>query len=221
MLYYVDKCYEEIIKEFVPQIPKNTMMDEDDITARICLSKNIQGCLNAASWGKNQLFYRSELEVFRLYTFDEKDILEENLIDTKILWKENFVPDAYLTDEVWVVNQNLKPSNISYFILGTDIGEDDQPILTYPEYLKYEETYEVPDSAYIAHLVQITDITFLNESDLFIGKILKNIYELDRYSIKNFIPIEVSYEYDEFYDKFIFDKSVYISLKHLKLELSA
>ena len=114
MFYYVQRCYEPIIEEFVPKIPECRMDGENDNIPRICLAKTVEGCLNAAPWGRLQLEDRNPYEIFRLYSFDEAKIPTNNILDTRAIYNCGYVDDAIYTKEVWIVNQKLKPDNISY-----------------------------------------------------------------------------------------------------------
>lgn len=116
MLYYVDISSQPLIEEFVPRIPEHRMSDEDAEIERICLAKTIEGCFSASS-ELEELVSRHKhcpYEVFRLYVFDEKDIQKGNLTDSELLWKEQLVPDANLTGEVWIEKQTLIPKEVKY-----------------------------------------------------------------------------------------------------------
>lgn len=215
MLYYVDRNFEKIIDEFVPQIPKYPMQGENTNTERICLCKNVKGCLNAASWGNEGIADRGDFEIYRLYCFDEKDIQEGNLIDTDTLWKEELVPDAYLTDEVWVVNQNLKPVEMKYIRLG-NFYLDTHPILGYSEFEKYKDAdyWDVP--AEKLRLIQEINVYDVSEDDLFYTNKLENDYMLDIITILNFVPEEAFWYFDEEENCFQFHEGVYISKRYLE-----
>ena len=102
MLYYVDRIDEELRKEFVPIIPFNCGAFKNTSKKHISLCPSIKDCLNCVSWNY-------ENEILRVYVFNEEDILKENLISTEDLWKTELVLDAYMTNEVWIINQKLKP----------------------------------------------------------------------------------------------------------------
>lgn len=116
MLYYLDTSNHKPIKEFVPRIPVNRLATEDFTTKRICLAKTIEGCFVASAEMENFLsrHERCPDEVFMLYCFDENDIKSENLVDSYELWSKSLVSDAYISGEVWVINQNLIPKEIKY-----------------------------------------------------------------------------------------------------------
>lgn len=220
MLYYIDRNYEKIVKKFIPQIPHNYMQNEDHITARICLSKNIQGCFNAASWGKSGIFERGEFEVYRLYCFDEKDIEEGNLIDSMRLYREGLVPDADLTEEVWVINQELTPVDIKYFVLPTNaIGCEEAFLLTYEQEQIVDNTGDIPENCSSLQILQICEdlLEFLSEDEILVTARLENYYLLNQYSLKDFIPKEYDaiVPWDEDSDSFTFGQEIYFSLRHL------
>lgn len=215
-LYYVDRCYENILDIFKPQIPTALMQGENKTIPRICLSKSIEGCINAASWGHSQIAYRTENEVFRLYVFDEKDILKENFIDSNKLWEDDLVPDAYLTQEIWVVNQNLKPKSISYFSIGEYWEDYREPILNPKEYKQYLLDDTIPDNAYIWEIVKELDIKFIDNKNL---KLTKSLTLSKKYgNISNllsiYLPKEVDINVFENDDNYIYNFNDIISINY-------
>lgn len=144
MLYYIDVSSQPIVEEFIPRIPQSRMLGEDDKIPRICLSKTLEGCCSASPELEG-LFPRHAScpdEVFRLYVFDENEIQEENLIDSEYLWKNSLVQDAYITKEVWIKNQNLKPKEIKYFSIN-ELKIKRVAMLSFEEFKEYEKEFHI------------------------------------------------------------------------------
>ena len=119
-LYHVDILgTENEIKEFVPRIPKSRIAGEDNTIKRICVSKNIEGCLGAISWGQKINRNIKEFQVLRVYVFDKKDIKRDNLILDEDLYKRGLVLDAKIHNECWIINQSIKPCKIFYISINS------------------------------------------------------------------------------------------------------
>lgn len=174
MLYYVDRSYEDIIEEFVPKIPSATMDGENHSIPRICLCPTIEDCINAASWGHSNLIYRKPNEVFRVYMFDEKDIKKENYMNSNELWEQGLVPDAYITNEIWVINQKLKPIDVYYIRIGEYFDTSYVPILTKEEYIKEEKgEYVDYSNIYTWEILKDLEIIQLSKKDIIYSNIIK------------------------------------------------
>ena len=119
-LYHVDILGDENeIKEFFPRIPKCRIEGEDNTIKRICVSKNIEGCLGATSWGQKINRNIKEFQVLRVYVFDIKDIKKDNLILDKDLYERGLVLDAKIYNECWIVNQSIKPCKVFYISINS------------------------------------------------------------------------------------------------------
>jgi len=135
-LYYIEQTHsEEPLSVFKPRIPENRMSGENATTPRICLSSSLEGCLSATPWGGHNLPTKGKSEIFRVYEFDTNDILEGNLILPYDLFSQNLVPDALVTEEHWVINQNLSPRN-TYEILINDFELEELLLCENEELLK-------------------------------------------------------------------------------------
>lgn len=126
--YHIQLEPNNIIENFQPRIPALRYEYEDATIPRISLSTSIEGCLTAVPWGGRKLEimtsefsdFHSEEEfylVFRVYEFDSSTIQEGNLIATDELLKRGLVMDANASNEVWVINQDLKPTNTYLVVL--------------------------------------------------------------------------------------------------------
>lgn len=139
ILYHLSLDIDNIVDEFAPRIPSedNRLDSEDNVTPRISVSKTVKGCLSAAPWGGSVLtdtlykgdskeirkynfekglrwteFNDEEMDepiLIRVYEFDKSEIVNGNLVDSEYLYQTDKVRDAELTEEVWVINQSLKP----------------------------------------------------------------------------------------------------------------
>lgn len=149
------------IEEFIPRIPINRFIGEDETTPRVCLSSSISGCLTAAPFGGSKLTENIYLSngsnrLIRVYEFDATLIREENIIGPEYLYKNDIVRDAEITGEHWVTVA-IKPTN-SYIMKLTrysdDYGDDN---IEY-KYIKMFEDGEIEDiSPYIEGFVTVID----------------------------------------------------------------
>lgn len=88
---------------FEPRIPEIRMKGENEWIERICFSKTIEGCFTAIPEGGQLL----EKGIFRLFVLDtEKAGLNaDDIIDSDELYKQNYVGDADITGETWVLKK--------------------------------------------------------------------------------------------------------------------
>ena len=93
--YHLSKADEPIRLE--PRLPDNYLVRmgyENDSTPRICMSNSISGCL--ASIGRNQDLSG---ESYIIHVVDEYDGTVKSNVEVR-----NEVPDAHITDEIWLMN---------------------------------------------------------------------------------------------------------------------
>lgn len=123
--------------KFYPRIPRSRSNGEDDNIERISVSTTIGGCLSAIPNGDSDLgsflmelieyrqngidFYnipKEEIPHFKLYKINTdkyNHITEKNIIKPKILYKKDYVIDAYWTEEHWITKKLVvKDEDISY-----------------------------------------------------------------------------------------------------------
>lgn len=87
------------LKILKPRIPNNILTNEgyeDNTIPRVCFSKSIDQCLMAT--GKL-------LEEKILYVYEPKEYSVLNILENYELIKNNLVPDAKYTGELWVLNE--------------------------------------------------------------------------------------------------------------------
>ena len=148
ILYHV--CFAEFSEGdiFSPRVPDIRGAHEDNIIPRICLSSSISGCISAVPWGgldfestfiETSKGYRSY--PIKVYEFDTEDIHEGNLITPKELYEKDWVRDALINDEYWIINQNLKPRK-TYFIGVADYEEIPHDCISYENLSKVNELEE-------------------------------------------------------------------------------
>lgn len=126
-LYHISFNILNEIELFEPSIPseKVRLLNEDNCTPRICLAPTIKDCLNAIPNGgryfkETYMLSENNSKPFVVYEFDTNQIEKENFLDSESLFESNKLPDALLTNECWVINQNLVPSNSKKYIV-TDL----------------------------------------------------------------------------------------------------
>lgn len=113
MKYYHISNGEEIINKFIPRVPEDRNIYEDDKIKRICVSTSLDGCLSAVPWQYDIEYYADEELPITVYEFeiDEKDI-----INSEYLYNNNLVADANITKECWVTKE-IEPNKIYDIIL--------------------------------------------------------------------------------------------------------
>ena len=100
-----------------PRVPNDAvrMKGEEGTIPRICVCDSIEGCLTAVPFGGANLadYFVGDNHPhscpIRVFVFDEKDILEGNLITPDELYEKDWVRDAFYSNEHWIVNQDIKP----------------------------------------------------------------------------------------------------------------
>lgn len=108
--------------ELTPRVPKNRLKEEDGITPRICVCPSIEDCFKGAYWTvgyyEKWKYDGQDRELVRVLEFDIECIGKENIIDSKYIVDNNLVPDAFDTNEFWIINKTVKPSAIYYIYPG-------------------------------------------------------------------------------------------------------
>lgn len=97
---------------FIQRIPKQRLETEDNSIKRICFSSSLRTCLSAIPGGiqiiKNLIYLSLEFHVAPLlyvYILDETLLPQENVMYPEQVKK--YVVDAALTEEHWIINQNV------------------------------------------------------------------------------------------------------------------
>lgn len=131
MLYHISTDTTKVIKLFYPRIPKSNkrMKEENDYIPRICLGKSINDCLSAIPDGGYHFQSSEESKILRIYEFNTEQIEENNLIPASSLYFSDWVQDAWVTGECWVVNQKLIPSKV-YDIQLKNVQISDAPYIS-------------------------------------------------------------------------------------------
>lgn len=152
-------------KVFIPRIPNEeiTVPGEDLSTPRICVSSTIEGCLSSAPWGGRSLdeiiFSNGCSQLIKVYEFNIEDIAPKNLVSPKDLYQSDRVRDAEITNEYWIINQNISSSK-SYFIQLKNYE------LSYPDSIPYEllknfnESEDKYEDIIDGHFTEVVDIEY-------------------------------------------------------------
>lgn len=169
--YHISLEVDNQIEEFAPKLPSAIYKEEDASIPRICLSESIEGCLSGFPAGGRKLEgvvaeHHSLFEdlnpnlnegdtfmdyslLFRVYEFEKSDIQEGNLIETEDLLLNGYVMDADSSEEVWVINQNLKPVK-TYLVLLTEYTEGAGDVFSQEYYhLTEDQAADIDISDYI------------------------------------------------------------------------
>ena len=169
-------------KTFYPRVPSNRAYNEDDKTPRICLSSSLGGCLSAVPWGgkgfDNMMLnsYDSLKScVIKVLVFDVEDIEYENLLKPSFLYKNDYVRDAEISSEYWVINQELKATR-EHYIQVTDYFEEIYDNISYEDMkiIENDDTLDVED--YIDGCfskIIVSDYIDIDYKDIAIGDIIE------------------------------------------------
>ncbi|WP_283747872.1 hypothetical protein [Bacillus thuringiensis] len=107
--------------EFVPRIPSCRHQDkEDDVTNRICVSRTIDDCLSAIPSGGARLEelnieQRGYYKVFKIDT-EKLGIEDSDIVSSDVLYQEDLVRDADVTNEHWILKGFQVAEEDSYLI---------------------------------------------------------------------------------------------------------
>jgi len=114
MFYHLSMDLSNVTKVFTPRIPNPSqrMEGENDSIPRICVAKSIEDCLSAMPNGGYAFEYVDEPKRIRVYEFDETSIEKENIITPTELYFYEWVLDAWVTGEYWIVGQEIIPTRV-------------------------------------------------------------------------------------------------------------
>lgn len=116
----------DFTEEFIPRVPqclKETSTENRDIP-RICFSTTIEGCLSAVPGASDlESLLASNQNVIRVCEIDTElyGLCDKDLLMTEEIYKNDYVKDAYVTDEVWVLKEIKMRAEDSYLALIDEI----------------------------------------------------------------------------------------------------
>lgn len=113
MKYYHMSIEEEVIEKFVPRVPQDRMVGEDDKIKRVCVSTSLNGCLSAVPWQYDIEYLAIEELPIRVYEFE---LSEKDVLNSDYLYENNLVIDANVTKECWVLKE-IEPTRIYDIVL--------------------------------------------------------------------------------------------------------
>lgn len=125
LLYHISRLEEghRAIQEFIPRIPKQRAIKEDDTIPRICVADTVDGCVLAHpdavpniqfAMGLDLLEETGEIGLlFRIYHFWAK---KEDVLFPTELTERGLVPDAVDTSEHWLLTPH-QPNGVSYIFV--------------------------------------------------------------------------------------------------------
>ncbi|EEM25301.1 hypothetical protein CQ064_09095 [Bacillus sp. MYb78] len=132
--------------EFVPRIPSCRHQDkEDDVTNRICVSRTIDDCLSAIPSGGAHLEelnieQRGYYKVFKIDT-EKLGIEDSDIVSSDVLYQEDLVRDAEVTNEHWILKGFQVAKEDSYIIKLIAWEESSKDIVPEFIYRMAEEQY--------------------------------------------------------------------------------
>lgn len=124
-----------------PRVPHAIRHDENQIINRVNLSSSIGGCLSAIPGGGMhifELFEKNErfFKVFKIDT-DKYGINPNNILKPKELYQKNFVRDAILTEEHWLLEPIQVLEEDMQYVFLESYTEFDYDLYTY----QFEQDY--------------------------------------------------------------------------------
>lgn len=119
MLYHLSFDVLDTIEEFIPRIPDNRMVGEDNSSLRVCCASTIEGAVLAMPNNKDFIGSTILFPLIKVYELDEENVVG-NLIMPDVV--QNEVSDAIKTGEHWITT-TIKPSNV-YIIQVTSMNYD-------------------------------------------------------------------------------------------------
>ena len=105
--YHISYETNNTIECFVPRIPNDKMLGENDTIKRVCVSDDLQKCFNAISWQDD--LENEEIEIVRVYEFNLDN--DADILDNEYLYKNGLVDDSMITNEYWILKE-IKPSKV-------------------------------------------------------------------------------------------------------------
>lgn len=146
MFYHVSTDLSFVTKIFTPRIPKQEqrMKGENSYIPRICVAKSIEDCLTAMPNGGYRLGNSGKPNTIRVYEFNPERIHKQNLISPSDLYFSEWVLDAWVTGEYWVIEQDLIPSRI-YDIKINSLKVCDAPFVKPEDFKKAYEMKKSPE----------------------------------------------------------------------------
>ena len=100
-------------KHFVPCTPRTIgSSNENREIERICFSETVDGCLSAIPGADTLLLEKGHM--FLLYEVDTADLKETDYISNEQIVKKNYVYDAEMTKECWVLKEMTLTGRYAY-----------------------------------------------------------------------------------------------------------
>ncbi len=133
VLYHISFDTNNIIYKFEPRIQEEILESENSKMRRICVSDSIENCLSAIprrdeilkDFIIKQVY--GNLPKFVIYEFNKIKVQSNNLLSSSFI--KQYVPDAEINNELWIVNQEVIPDKISFVSLISfkDVQPDNGP----------------------------------------------------------------------------------------------
>lgn len=164
MLYHISL---DLIDEFKLRVPDSSYDDEDKTIKRICFAKSVEGAITAMPYNIKVLSGILNMEkelglkpLLYVYSIDEREIDLDKIKDSNELVEEKLVLDANITEEVWVLTENIKPklSVIKVIDFNFDIQKFDNKLIYIITKLKFEEATQEEISATKNHWDELSNL---------------------------------------------------------------
>lgn len=131
--------------KFIPRIPKCMAHNENSTIPRICFSETLEGCFSAMPDGgiKIEQLIKNNEGKFRVYKLDLSKTLvnQSDILTPQNLWENDFVDDADLTLEYWILKPIEFQEKDSFIIQVLDWQEIIEDLVPHYIYKISEEQY--------------------------------------------------------------------------------
>lgn len=128
---------------FYPRIPKYISDGENTEIERVCVSSTIEGALTAIPNGGSRLenYLEESSNYFKVYIIDTKKLGVSKILKSDELFEKDYVRDAEITKEHWVLEPILVPEEDTFIIRLEGWDEEARDVVPYEIY-KLGETDE-------------------------------------------------------------------------------
>lgn len=128
---------------FFPRIPYITREDEDTNLNRVCVADSFNGTFTAIPNGAGNLdtYLEESSYYFKVFVIDTKKLGIKNIMTSEELYKKDYVRDAMITGEHWILEDFTVPDEDIFYIRLNNWTEEPEDIYPYEIY-KLSETDE-------------------------------------------------------------------------------
>lgn len=130
---------------FYPRIPNVIREDENCSIDRICVAETLEGALTAIPGGAGRLddYLKESSFYFKVFLIDIEKLGITKMINAEELYKEDYVRDAEITGEHWILEPFTVPEENIFYIRLNHWEEESRDVIPYEIYeLSETDEYE-------------------------------------------------------------------------------